>query len=446
MSGKMKKNDTSSLELHFDRLDQVDATAPVRWCINRPMADLLKRERAQRVWVLISIVHEESGEMDRYLSPLDRTMEYLQFHKPGKHTLYATVVYTKDGSAKNALSIRQYLLSRYGSRGKFRTTLVKDEWVDNLCVRTWDPYDIAIMRGLYYCGEFSADVVVSEDLFAPEPPEWLENWASLVWDSPNDDQCDFRKRVIFSFTVQPIVLAMAGLFIAVAWTVASVVKSLWALIGMACGVRLGPSDYHVSWKGVFSSFKTPIGEVWDCGFAACPPTCDLNKDSNHGGSWLFYRKDGRARRFARFWALFTPMIWIVLVVIFAYFLAIAADLPFVEAVKIALLLAGKGIAGLLVLALTSGLVFFLVDLIAPSILRRFEKTESERAAEKARRERERREAAERRRLQEMMQGIDPLLCGGEIKPDLAALPPERRTLYLRFQDLKARVCRPFAIR
>lgn len=55
-----------------------------------------------------------------------------------------------------------------------------------------------------------------------------------------------------------------------------------------------------------------------------------------------------------------------------------------------------------------------------------------------------------RREQEMFKlryetEFEPLLCDGrDLKPSIADLPPERRTVHLRFLDLKAKVCRPFA--
>jgi hypothetical protein len=39
----------------------------------------------------------------------------------------------------------------------------------------------------------------------------------------------------------------------------------------------------------------------------------------------------------------------------------------------------------------------------------------------------------------------PLVCAGvPRKPELSALPPERRTIRLRFLALKQKVCKPFA--
>ncbi len=41
--------------------------------------------------------------------------------------------------------------------------------------------------------------------------------------------------------------------------------------------------------------------------------------------------------------------------------------------------------------------------------------------------------------------FEPLICdGAELKAKIDDLPPERRTINLKFLDLKAKVCKPFA--
>jgi hypothetical protein len=40
--------------------------------------------------------------------------------------------------------------------------------------------------------------------------------------------------------------------------------------------------------------------------------------------------------------------------------------------------------------------------------------------------------------------VEALVCGGAARFSVGALPPQRRTVRLRYQQLKAAVCRPFA--
>ena len=47
--------------------------------------------------------------------------------------------------------------------------------------------------------------------------------------------------------------------------------------------------------------------------------------------------------------------------------------------------------------------------------------------------------------EELRERIEQLLvCNGDFTPQLSALPKDRQTIYLRFQDFKAKVCKPFA--
>jgi len=47
--------------------------------------------------------------------------------------------------------------------------------------------------------------------------------------------------------------------------------------------------------------------------------------------------------------------------------------------------------------------------------------------------------------QKKMETYDqPLLCNGDLSANIMALPAKKRTIYLRFRDLKARVCKPFS--
>jgi hypothetical protein len=57
--------------------------------------------------------------------------------------------------------------------------------------------------------EFSSDpveVMVPKECFAKEPSQWEKNWVNHFFKNKCDDQCHFRKRRIFAYTIQPFIL------------------------------------------------------------------------------------------------------------------------------------------------------------------------------------------------------------------------------------------------
>ncbi len=87
-------------------------------------------------------------------------------------------------------------------------------------------------------GSGSLDVGVPDELFAEKPFD--ERWVNALLGSPVVDQCSYRQRRIFAYTLQPIVfLAIGVLFVFIA---------LWrlAVIAFALSVGLRNIDFKVA--------------------------------------------------------------------------------------------------------------------------------------------------------------------------------------------------------
>ena len=89
-----------------------------------------------------------------------------------------------------------------------------------------------------YC---SVAIDVPEGVFAKEPPQWEKNWVNLFFRGRPDDQCDYRKRRIFAYTVQPIL----GIIRSALFLVLTLVANLFGFKGQWRGV-LHPFQHEVA--------------------------------------------------------------------------------------------------------------------------------------------------------------------------------------------------------
>ena len=81
-------------------------------------------------------------------------------------------------------------------------------------------------------------VVVPTGVFAPEPSEWEKRWVNLWYVNEPLNQCQFRKRRITAYTIQPILVALwliakpiicivAGIFCLLLWADIAVKELDW---------------------------------------------------------------------------------------------------------------------------------------------------------------------------------------------------------------------------
>ncbi|MGD0976757.1 MAG: hypothetical protein ABR875_00450 [Minisyncoccia bacterium] len=162
-----------------------DATIVVRWCIDRADLDLLKSQKAQRVFVLLVVISSWFEER-RFLVPFEQMEEFIQLREPGTNKIYASIVWNDGGADPWARYIRRRD-DRYPTDLFDRTTGVK----------VFDPM-------LPYFGKAELTVEVPDALFAKRPPRWEWRWVNFWFESKPKDQCQFRRRRIFpAYTVQP---------------------------------------------------------------------------------------------------------------------------------------------------------------------------------------------------------------------------------------------------
>ncbi len=347
------------------------ATVPVRWCVTKDEVEALKKAEALNPHILLVVM---SGSREtRYLLPLNQMMEYLQFFKPGPSQVFASIVWYCTGKAGK---LQDLYLARKDDR--YRNTVLNGEH-DGLL----EPQYL----GYKHLGFDRLELVLPSELFAKEPPQWEQRWVNLWFETKPRDECQYRRRRILAYTIQPpaVLLWLTGLL---GWRWLAAAFQLLLLCRR--GVNLKPLVHP--WR-----YKTE--DIWD-----------------RAGETIFWREVGRrGEELPLLFLLPFAPIW-PLVILLGLGLLYLRN-PALLIWEIAAIIFGCSV-GLMVL----GTVLLFVS---PALLRKLEEKQK----------------AKWRKAQA---DYEELLCNGCSEVSFRALPPERQTIYLRFQDLKARVCQPFA--
>lgn len=166
-------------------------TLPLRWCLEENDLGWIKEQLQKDLYLLIALARGNYKYTEsRYLIPLDQLMEYLVFDHPGEWKISAIVLLGKLSDLSNS-----YLRKT----GGLYATDIFDYGYENFLM----PYD---WRD---CG-FKKDSVIStslrvdipKDVFAKEPPEWEKKWVNRYFTEKPYNQCAYRKRRIFAYTLQ----------------------------------------------------------------------------------------------------------------------------------------------------------------------------------------------------------------------------------------------------
>jgi len=229
------------LRLYVENQTASEARIPIQWCVSKETIKKLENEKVVEPLLLLSIT-SDGKEVDRQVVPLDSVRTYVTFRKKGNHTLHGVIVWNNFDRNIRSYFLgkdswgREYLRQVINVRGEFN-----DEWVRGV-VRTFS--------------HTSLDVNVSEEFFAKEPPKWLKKWVGCFYNNPIPvDQCGFRERVILSFSLLPIFLAIGSLLVAMD----TLPIGLWFLLIGARGIN---------WKLILSPWKMimnqiPLRFIWD---------------------------------------------------------------------------------------------------------------------------------------------------------------------------------------
>lgn len=351
-------------------------TIPISWCVSKKTLDKLALFCIKEPQVVLCVSpkpegcrHFSSREYRKVVSLKD-LMTYVEFRYPGENRIHGFI------SFKSKSGTRDQFLCK--SRRSYHTHILNDagdEWT------TW-----------HNLIEGSSRDVVSVDVptgcFAPEPPAWEQAWVDYHFPDKCIDQCEYRRRRIFAYTLRPILMIFNLLF------------RMLILIG---GLLVGARGAVRNWTQVFRPLTYDYRELAAGIFS---------------GGTVFIRETKTEEPKKPL-----PFIW--------WGLKQCRLLPFMPLLLIPLL-AALGTCGVVSTAFyigtAIGTILGLIAIIAVTIIvrdrlediadRKFWYTDDE----------------------EMMN----LVCDGTVKPmKVSRLPRKHRTIRLRLSELKAKVCKPF---
>jgi hypothetical protein len=352
---------------------------PITWCVDKEW--LFKNSNSEQYVLLASAPPENGGDKAEWRghAKLSDMMAYVTLYRPGKNRIIARV--------SDKAEIDEWVTrSRYGDRWQSNVmAFPESHWSDArkekckyMLTKGW--------RGADRLWNY-LDIDMPTGCFAKEPSDTEKKWVNFFFKNKAVDQCEFRRRRMLAYTVQPIVFSVIFIFYALA---ISCIQLFNLMIGK-----------WTIWEKI-SAFKI-----------------DRRVD------FLTIKKLGHLRY------LLLPVPWLTTA---AYVIFWFTHLMRWLLIPPAYLLAIPILFGMITLIML-GFDF----LIAWSIKR----------SPRIRAARERKIELERlRRLalyKAELEALDLLLCSsGKRITRFRDLPKNKRTIKLRFEGIKSLVCRPFA--
>ena len=389
------------LKLLVPNAEVADSVLRVDWCVGPEELEIIQREKILNPHVLLVVgqkyvdYHTRDGEAiekhfekSRYLVPMEAGTKFIEFQAPGKYEIHASIV----GEA--GLTVKQ-LRKRYF--GSWETLGILRETGD------FQPFKP-------FLGKTKIEVNVGAEFFTPKPADWEEKWVNLWFDSKAKNPCQFRKRRILAYSVQPLLVGLRLI-------ATTVLRSLIIAILTVGGYR------NIGYACVLHPWRDSWNESHDrCIF---------------GNSIFLTNRSGypRDEDIEAWRIIFYPWLHIAIA---AWTYAILAAWP--EWGYSWLQGMGLAYAGLTAIVLALIVLGFVATLIAGGIakLLGYAKAEIRKTPQLTPSEQEQLLLAERKKL-------EYLQCSTRAEQAVQGkLPIQRYTLQLRFAELKSKICKPYA--
>lgn len=369
-------------ELHVSNSDITNGSISLGWCVSPDTLKLLTEKGIKDPQVVIitaPVGYDSEYKQSRQVVPLKDLLAYVSFRVPHSNRIWAFIC------EENHKEARDRYLSK--SSGTYSTTIL---------------YDGECWSASFGKPEMSAepiDVEVPRECFAPEPAKWEKVWVNHFFSSKAVDQCNFRRRRLFAYAVQPFIM-----------TGNIVLRTVFLLFSILVGLKA------MSLQPVLHPLSYSLGEAFDV------------MDLTQGSYFIRDTKepDWKTLNFSIAWYLvkrawtfpFAPIICIPIFFLIRHHIFLPV------------------LGGFLLLIFILAFIIFLISGIARSIIQAFWQWSTSKL------ESSNTEDAWYLNQEEMKL----IICNGKKKIlSLSDLPAKKRTLRLRFLDLKSKICRPFSV-
>lgn len=384
-----KKWEESDFEIKLTDI-KIDASGsiPITWCLS---PKVLKWLNGKEAWVLLATTSmTPSGKYTEWRSYVRLTdmLAYVVFQRSGKCKILARITKCKDYVKKwmnrdNGGWADNVFIYPFNDIDKEEI----DTWTYPLSSRSWGSCETPGYNSSNPYGTFQLDI--PKECFAPEPPAWEKTWVNFFWTNKAVDQCAYRKRRMLAYPWQVIPFLI-----------------LWSirLIGAILPYTIG--SWNVNWKPIYSPIYNSTFDLWP-----------------GQGNWknIFYIK--RLGKNQMGLGIVIPLIlWISGIAIWCgnWFL--------------------PKVFGVMALAVIF-LALILPFLASVKILRSIFKTSINFIDEVITNWWDKRIATNN---EIQRKEYEALLCANHNIRTMKDLPKRKRTIRLRFEGIKSKVCKPFA--
>lgn len=377
------------VEIKIPDLDVQSGTVTVSWSVSPELLKSLADHHNHDPHIVIVTATSDRARYhitkeSRRVVSLKDGLAYIEFRSAGENSVWAFVPVADTGkSAKNEFLSRR--------DGEYSTTVLDNNgegWAWN--VYSNSPYPKApILR-----------VIVPEGAFAKEPSAFEKAWVNWLYKKKCVDQCAFRRRRMFAYTLQ-IFPYLGSMFL--------------RILGTFAALMIGARDF--SFDLITHPMRSELGNVLDIFENG---SIFITKISDRENPFSMYWKGNtRPNRMDAFRYLkhrFRYLPFMPLALVFEAF--IVAAIVFTHFILLWMLLSIVGGIGLYFGTLTY---------------------------------RERRAEQNKAKVPEgtpwylKEEEMDFIIHNPNKGRNLSSLPFRKRTLKLRFLDLKSKVCRPFSV-
>jgi len=379
------------------------------WCLERNEVEELKRRGAKNPCMLLSVVNDY-GETDRYVVPLEEGATYIQLRRPRKNKILAIVIWRDDGNVskiKNELLSRRVLYEVEVLDYLKENFLGKENYGDNHMLTR----DIARLST-----QSEIEVIVPENIFAKKPPKWEWWWVNLWFEREPKDQCQYRRRRFIAYTIQPPIVFL--------WVVLiTFFRFLAAFMLLFCGLR------NVNLKPIIHPFKYSSSDIWY--YVEKNDSIFLTTKTGKPRHWLFL--------------FFSPPIILIFLLAVIYIRVFFPEIPFFNLISkwyhyiiVTFIVMIIFVAMVYSIKIIFKFLKMIFNFLKPSVsttpltIRKIERKIESTYQEIKKKKEEKKE-------KELMQ----LLC--DFKEEPRETREKKKTVYLRFLEIKAKLCKPFAL-
>lgn len=215
---------------------QFEATVGIRWAISPQTLQHLVDNGVKDPYLLI-VVMNNSIEVDRYIFPLKKEMDYLSFRRPGVNIICSTIVWKKQEDKL----VKDIILGK--DNGNWKTSVIN--WSCGTAYSIAKNISQYINRLDY---EARANVDVPSEMFAPEPPKIIKTLGNFHNLDTARNECQLRDRALFTAISFPLYVVW--------WVVRKMVVIVSIIALSVWGCR------NIDYDPLFSIRYFEIKNVW----------------------------------------------------------------------------------------------------------------------------------------------------------------------------------------